>query len=371
MSAPSDREHLRRALRLAVRGRYRTSPNPMVGAVVVRDDAVVGEGFHRRVGGPHAEVEALAAAGERSRGATLYVTLEPCCHHGRTPPCVDKVLEAGVTRVVACHRDPDPRVGGEGFARLREAGVEAETGILLEQAVELNWRYLVARLTGRPAVTLKWAMSLDGKIATRSGDARWISSPRGRRWSLELREEHDALVVGIGTVLADDPRLDRRLAKSDGPNLRVILDRRLRLPPGARLWRCDGPVLVVTESADCGRRRALEARGAKVLQVPEVTPGAVLGELAAREVQSVLVEGGGEVHAAFVASGLFDRVAASCAPLVIGGREAPGAVGGEGVAELSAAPRLDCLRTRRRGEDLIITGFREGCLRGLSASVGG
>ncbi len=231
--------HLRRALRLAARGRYRTSPNPNVGAVLVRDGEVVGSGWHRQAGGPHAEVEALREAGAHSedaaRGATLFVTLEPCAHHGRTPPCADAVIAAGIARVVACHRDPDPRVSGEGFAKLRAAGIAVESGFLVEEAVKLNLAFLIAATLGRPAVTLKWAMSLDGRIATATGESQWISSPRGRRWALELREEHDAILVGSGTLLADDPRLDRRLGLSAGPNLRVVLDRRLRTPPTARL----------------------------------------------------------------------------------------------------------------------------------------
>jgi diaminohydroxyphosphoribosylaminopyrimidine deaminase / 5-amino-6-(5-phosphoribosylamino)uracil reductase len=330
----------------------------------VREDSgeVVGRGWHRQVGGPHAEVFALREAGERARGATLYVTLEPCAHHGRTPPCADAVLAAGVARVVACHQDPDPRVAGEGFARLRAGGVEVEVGTLAKEAVRLNLSFLVAALLGRPAVTLKWAMSLDGRIATASGESQWISSPAGRRWALALREEHDAILVGIGTVLADDPRLDRRLGLASSPGLRVVLDRRLRTPPEARLWTVPGPVVIYTESPGEARRRALEERGARVEALPSVTPAAVLADLHRQGVKSVLVEGGGEVHASFAESGLYDRVQVDCAPRLVGGRTARGPLGGEGFPTLAAAPRLEGFRAEGRGGDLLLSGYREGCL---------
>ncbi len=371
MARTADEAHLRRALRLAARGRYRTAPNPRVGAVLVRDGAVVGEGWHRRVGGPHAEGEALTAAGERARGATLYTNLEPCCHHGRTPPCTDALLAAGVARVVASHSDPDPRVGGRGFARLREAGVEVEVGALAREAAALNLPFLTAKTLGRPAVTLKWAMSLDGKIATAAGESRWISSEAGRKWALELREEHDAILVGSGTALADDPLLTRRLGLAAGPILRVVLDRRLRLPAAAKMLGEEGEVLVFTESEDAARRAELVARGAQVERLAHVEPAAVLAALHARGVQSVLVEGGAEVHAAFVASGLWDRAEAACAPLLIGGREAPGPIGGSGVPALAAAPRLENLSVQRHGADVVLSGFRQGALDDLLARLAG
>jgi diaminohydroxyphosphoribosylaminopyrimidine deaminase/5-amino-6-(5-phosphoribosylamino)uracil reductase len=336
----------------------------------VRDGEVVGSGWHRRVGGPHAEVEALREAGDRARGATLFVTLEPCSHHGRTPPCADAVIAAGITRVVACHGDPNPKVAGRGFARLRAAGVAVESGFLVEEAVRLNLPFLTTNLLGRPEVTLKWAMSLDGRIATATGQSQWISSPEGRRWALALREEHDAILVGSGTVLADDPRLDRRLGLAAGPNLRVALDRRLRTPPGARLFTVEGPVVIYTESTDRERTEALQARGAEVVKLAAVEPGAVLADLHRRGVQSLLIEGGGEVLASFVASGLYDRVTVGCAPLLIGGRNAPGPLAGEGFAELAAAARLEGMETRKKGGDLIVTLYRKGGVEELAALVG-
>jgi diaminohydroxyphosphoribosylaminopyrimidine deaminase / 5-amino-6-(5-phosphoribosylamino)uracil reductase len=355
------------------------SPNPMVGAVVARGGEVVGQGWHREHGGPHAEVEALAEAGERARGATLYVTLEPCAHHGNTPPCADAVVAAGIAKVVACHGDPDPRTAGAGFDRLRGAGIEVEVGglpRLAEKAVELNLHFLVSVVLGRPAVTLKWAMSLDGKIATVAGESQWISSPEGRRWALEQRQCHDAILVGSGTALADDPRLDRRIRPgkdaADRPIVRVLLDRRLRLPPTARMLEnveSGGPVLLYTEDRS-ERRGALEAAGAEVVTLERVDPPAVLADLHRRGLRSVLVEGGGEVTAAFVAAGTFDRVAVDCAPVLLGGEEALGPVRGAGTARLDLAPRLERLRARRRGPDLILTGYRDGCLRDLLRSVG-
>jgi diaminohydroxyphosphoribosylaminopyrimidine deaminase/5-amino-6-(5-phosphoribosylamino)uracil reductase len=344
----------------------------MVGAVVVRAGEIVGRGWHRQVGGPHAEVEALRVAGEKARGATLYVTLEPCNHHGRTPPCVEAVLAAGIARVVACHRDPN-RVAAGGFERLAATGVEVEHGILALEAIRLNLRFLVPAVLGRPAVTLKWAMSLDGRIATATGESQWISSPAGRRWGLALREEHDAILAGVGTVLADDPRLNRRLGLASGPNLRVVLDRRLRTPAGARLFQVEGPVLIYTEATDRERSTALEEHGAVIADIvclPVVEPAAVLADLYGRGVRSVLVEGGGEVHASFASAGLFDRVGVDCAPLLIGGRSAPGPLGGEGFPSLAGAARLEQMEVRRRGGDLILTGYRKGCLQALSSSVG-
>ncbi len=235
--------------------------------------------------------------------------------------------------------------------------------------MRLNLAFLTSVIHRRPAVTLKWAMSLDGKIATAAGESRWISSPEGRRWSLLLREEHDAIVVGSGTVLADDPLLTRRLGRAGRPNLRAVLDRRLRIPPAARLLGEPGEALVYTESKDAGRRRALEERGARVVVLSRVTPPAVLEDLAAREVRSLLVEGGGEIHAAFAAAALYDRVAIDCAPLLLGGTAALSPLGGGGLGGLANAPRLEGVRVRRAGSDLILMGERSGCLRDLSSNV--
>lgn len=382
--SPADRRAMARALTLARRGRDTVAPNPMVGAVVTNGGEIVGEGWHRRAGGEHAEAAALRVAGNAALDGTLYVTLEPCNHHGRTPPCADLVIESGVKRVVYAHRDPNPEVRGGGGDRLRALGVRVEGGLLPGEAVELNVPFLTRVVHRRPAVTLKWAMSLDGRIATATGDSQWISSEQGRRWALDLREEHQAIVVGSGTALADDPRLNRRLGRAEGPILRAVLDRRLRLPPAARMFEVEGPVVVYTEapqeigsstSADARnwatRRDGLRHAGAEVVALSAVEPAAVLEDLFARGVSNVLVEGGGEVLAAFPRSGLWDRAAVCCAPVLIGGAAAPGPLGGEGSERLADAWRLDELRVSRRGPDVILLGYRHGCLPELSRNVEG
>lgn len=343
----------------------------MVGAVVVRDGEIVGKGWHRADGAAHAETGALAEAGDRARGATVYVNLEPCAHQGRTPACAEALVAAGIARVVACHRDPDPRTAGAGFALLAAAGIAVEVGELAAEAVALNLAFVASNVLGRPAVTLKWAMSLDGKIATAAGESQWISGPAGRRWGLLERESHDAILVGSGTVLADDPRLDRRLGRARRPIVRVVLDRRLRTPPGARLLTIAGPVLMYTAADAPGvARAALEQAGAEVVALSDPGPREVLDDLHRRGVRSVLIEGGARVAGAFVAAGLYDRVAVDCAPLLIGGQDAPGPLAAAGVATLASAPRLDRLRARRRGSDLILEGLRDGCLPDLLRSVG-
>ncbi len=372
MADSTDLSFLRQALELASQGRYGAAPNPMVGAVITRGSEVVGRGFHRQVGGPHAEIEAFRDAGERARGGTLYVTLEPCNHHGRTPPCSEATVKAGIRRVVACHQDPNPEVAGTGFETLRRAGIEVEHGFLVDEAVELNWRFLTPIIHRRPAVTLKWAMTADGKIATSAGESQWISSPDGRQWGLEQREDHDAILVGIGTAEADDPRLNRRLGLAPGPITRVVLDRRLRLRPDARLFDVEGPIVVYARrDVDPDARAQLEDRGATVVLLQTVDPQSVLADLHQRRVQSVLVEGGGEIHGSFLRSGMFDRVGICFAPKLIGGSGAPGPIGGMGIPRLADAMRLDRLRVESRGVDLILTGFEVTCLQVLSENVDG
>jgi diaminohydroxyphosphoribosylaminopyrimidine deaminase/5-amino-6-(5-phosphoribosylamino)uracil reductase len=353
---------MRRALTLAAKGRGTTSPNPHVGAVIVRGGEVVGAGFHRRAGEAHAETQALAEAGAGSRGATLYVNLEPCAHQGRTPPCADAVVAAGLRRVVIGHLDPDPRTAGSGMARLTAAGIQVQVGVEAERALELNSWFVVQRLSSRPSVTLKWAASLDGKIATRRRQSRWITGERARRDALRLREEHDAILVGIETALADDPRLDRRLGVAAGPIVRVVLDRRLRLSPTARLFEVPGPVVIFTEGAPGAPTEALRARGAEVIRLRSVTPKAVLERLARRGVQSVLVEGGGVVAEAFVRADLVDRLVGFVAPLLIGGQEAPTCLSGRGAAALVDATRLEIRSVRRLGADLRVDALRDGFL---------
>ena len=271
-------------------------------------------------------------------------------------------------------------MAGMGFDRLRRAGIEVASGFLVEEAVRLNWRFLTAFVHQRPAVTLKWAMSLDGRIATREGDSQWISGPAGRQWALEQREIHDAILVGSGTALADDPRLNRRLGRAPGPNTRVILDRRLRLPPSSRLFREDGPVVVYARPASGdpsearqheNRRRRLEEAGADVVLLDDPTPGHVMEDLYQRGVRSVLVEGGAGIAGAFLEAGVYDRIAVCCAPVLIGGAGAPGPVAGEGFSPLASAPRLAPLTAEQCDNDLILSAFDKACLPVLFESVGG
>jgi len=374
---------MRRALELAGLGRGRTAPNPPVGAVVVRDGRIVGEGYHRAAGQAHAETVALAEAGPLARDATLHVTLEPCCHHGRTPPCTDAIIAAGVAEVHYAIADPDPRVAGGGRRALAEAGILVEVGESAEAAGELLRGYLLRGRLGRPWVTAKFAMSLDGKIATRSGHARWISSEASRVHARRLRDRSDAVIVGIGTVLADDPRLTVRPAPADGhqPH-RVVVDSRLRLPLGSALAGselaggttvafaaptgggatsagegADGPALPAAVLARAAA--ALEDRGLSTLGLPPDPAGRVdlrdlLAALGRRGYNEVLVEGGGELLAGFFALGLVDEVEACLAPIVIGGRTASTPIGGIGIERIEQAGRLEIVDLVRRDQDVWI-----------------
>ncbi|MGQ9512066.1 bifunctional diaminohydroxyphosphoribosylaminopyrimidine deaminase/5-amino-6-(5-phosphoribosylamino)uracil reductase RibD [Thermodesulfitimonas sp.] len=359
----TDEDYLRRTFELAARARGRTSPNPLVGAVVVRDGQVVGEGFHRQAGLPHAEIEALRVAGEAARGATLYVNLEPCCHTGRTGPCTEAIIAAGIKRVVAAMADPNPLVAGKGFARLREAGIEVATGLLEKEARALNEAFIKYITTRRPFVILKTAMSLDGKIATVTGESKWITGPAARRYVHELRDSCDAILVGIGTVLQDDPSLTTRLPKGGRDPVRVILDSRARTPLTARVLtqESEAPTLIaVTEMAPGDRVVALREAGAEVLVCgpgPAVDLGLLLSVLGEREITSLLVEGGSTVNASFLLQGLVDKLIWFIAPLIIGGHGAIGPVGGRGIEHLSRAIRLKEINLRQFGSDLCIEAY--------------
>lgn len=362
-----DHSYMIRALALAEGGRGRTSPNPLVGAVVVQDGRIVGEGFHQYLGGPHAEVTALDAAGGAAKGSTLYVTLEPCCHHGRTPPCTDRIIASGVTRVVAAIGDPNPKVAGKGTAALQAAGVEVIVGCLAAEAARQNEAFRKYITTGRPFTIIKYAMTLDGKLATFTGDSKWITAEAARTYVHELRAGMDAILVGIGTVEADDPLLTVRLAtRAEGrrPPRRIILDSTARIPLNAKILAtaAEAPVMVaVTDRAPLAKRDAIQRTGAEVVQIQadgdgRVDVSALTAWLGEREVSSVLIEGGSTVNTAFLEAGLVDKVLCFVAPKIVGGAQAPTPVEGRGRPRMTEAIELTEVRFTTFGRDLLIEG---------------
>ena len=352
-----DDDPMELALRLAARGQGAVEPNPMVGCVLVAGSEVVGRGWHQQFGGPHAEVVALQEAGPRARGATAYVTLEPCSHHGKTPPCGQALIEAGVARVVAAMEDPNPQVSGQGIAALREAGIECEVGHGAEAACELMSPYLKLTTSGRPWVIAKWAMSLDGKIATREGDSQWISGEASRAQVHEIRGRMDAVIVGAGTLLADDPRLDARPPGPRTPTRVVVADAR-PLPADRVLFNTpqSGPVIVFrvggeTASDDLSQREAVE-----VVTIPADSLEPILDELGRRRMTNVLVEGGGKMLGALFDQRLVDEAHVYIAPRVIGGAGAPVPIAGDGVSRLAQALELQQVCSEQLGEDLHLWG---------------
>jgi len=361
----ADARWMRRALLLARRAEGRTSPNPLVGAVVVRAGRAVGEGFHQGPGRPHAEAVALAAAGRKARGATLYVTLEPCVHTDkRTPPCAPAVVRAGIARAVVGMRDPNPKVAGRGVAALKAAGIATSVGCEGPAARRLNAPYVRALATGLPWVTLKVAQTLDGKVATARGESRWITGEAARRHGHALRARNDVILVGIGTVLTDDPILTCRLVRGRSP-VRVVVDARLETPVTARVLTEGRPTPTILATlpatlrrAGAARRKALEAAGARLLAVGgrggRVDLGTLLAALAAEGRHRVLCEGGPRLAAALVRAGLVSQVAFYTAPRILGGDDARGAIGGTAPARLADALRLRPLAVRRLGDDVLI-----------------
>lgn len=358
----ADATWMARALGLAERGRGYVEPNPLVGAVVVQGDTPVGEGWHQKYGAAHAEVNALTSAGKDASGATLYVTLEPCCHQGKTPPCTDAIVRAGIRRVVAAMRDPFPQVAGQGMAQLQAAGITVEVGCGEAEAIRLNAPYLKLLRTGRPYVHGKWAMTLDGKIATRTGDSKWISGKASRHKVHELRGRMDAIVVGIGTVLADDPLLT---ARPPGPRVaaRVVLDSRCRLPIDSQLVKTarDVPVIVMTSEhatlVNFPDACDVQSLPTDVNSRPSVH--GVLKGLGDRRMTNVLVEGGSEVLGSFLDAGEIDEVHIFIAPCLAGGRDAKSPMAGQGVDKIANALRLVEWTCERIGDDLYWHGWRK------------
>ncbi|NPV83856.1 MAG: bifunctional diaminohydroxyphosphoribosylaminopyrimidine deaminase/5-amino-6-(5-phosphoribosylamino)uracil reductase RibD [Candidatus Aminicenantes bacterium] len=366
MSSPGrDLEFMEMAYSLAEKARGRTSPNPCVGAVVVKAGKVIGWGYHQEAGKPHAEIIALERAGLRARGATLYLTLEPCVHWGRTPPCVDRLLQSGLKRVVVSAYDPNPLVNRKGVARLRQAGIEVETGLLDHLNLKLNESYIKYISQRVPFVTLKAALSLDGKMAAASGDSRWISSPESRYFVQNLRAEHDAILVGINTILRDDPELTLRLEETSGKKWhRLILDTFLRFPPEARLLRNirAGLVIIFTGTGvPEDRASSLRQKGAEIIRVPasggQVDLKAVLEELGRREISSVLVEGGAGVLTSFIQQKLADKVYFFLSPRFIGGEKSPTPFEGRGAETVADALELKKVRHFAIRNDIIVEGY--------------
>lgn len=353
-----DYRHMARALTLARRGLFGTDPNPRVGCVLVRDGAIVGEGWHQHAGEPHAEVNALEMAGERAHGATAYVTLEPCCHYGRTPPCTDALLAAGIARLVAAMSDPNPQVAGKGLAILRDAGVAVECGLLEIEARALNPGFIQRMTQGRPYVRVKLAMSLDGRTALASGESRWLTGEAARRDVQRLRARSSAILTGIGTVLADDPSLDVRLPEAERQPLRVILDTALRTPPTAKTLRLPGSALIFTAVADPAAQKPLRAAGAEIAVLPRVASGldlrAAMAELARRECNEIHAECGPTLAGALLQAGLMDELVIYMAPSLLGDKA-------RGLFELPELTRmqdrheLDVLDARAVGRDWRLT----------------
>lgn len=360
----ADHRFMQRALALAAEGAGQVSPGPLVGCVIVSPAGeIVGEGFYVYEKLKHAETYALEQAGTRAHGATAYVSLEPHAHHGRTPPCTDALINGGVSRVISPIDDPNPKVSGKGFAHLRAAGVDVLVGLLAREAQQLNEKYLHFMATGRPFVHLKLAASLDGKIATSAGESQWITGTESRARVHELRHEYDAILVGIGTALADDPLLTDRSGKARRrPLARILLDQSLKIPVNAKLvtTTAEAPLIIFAgKDAETSKLDSLRSSGVEV--VSDETNGrdlpAVLAELGRRSIQSLLVEGGASVAGNLLEAGLVNKVSFFLAPIIIGGRDAPGAIGGAGAQRLADALKLHDVEIVRHGQDIEVTGY--------------
>ena len=363
--SPTDRRFMEHTLTLASKASGRTSPNPMVGAVIVREGKIVGEGYHQRAGEAHAEVHALNQAKELADGATMYVTLEPCCHWGRTPPCTESVIRAKIANIFVAMKDPNPQVAGKGIHQLEEAGIRVHVGLCEAEARHLNEVFIKYITTQQPFVILKSAISLDGKIATASGESQWITSKAARLKGHEIRAQVDAILVGIGTVLRDNPSLTTRLpGRVNEDPIRVVVDSRGRTPLDSKVFNPDSnatTLIAVTEKAPSEKIEALKSAGADVFTVKEkeerVCLRGLMQELGRKEITSVLIEGGGEINAAALQAGIVDKLMFFIAPKLIGGKDAPGPIGGAGVARLAKAFELRNLKMTPIDTDFLIEGY--------------
>lgn len=356
-----DKDYMRMALSLAKKGMGWTSPNPMVGAVIVKDERIIGEGYHHRCGGLHAEREALAACSEDPKGGTMYVTLEPCCHTGRQPPCTEALVGAGISRVVIGSSDPNPLVAGKGIEYLRKHGIEVETGVLEEECDAINYVFFHYITTGTPYVVMKYAMTMDGKIATGTGASKWITGEAARRDVHEQRSHYRAIMVGVGTVIADDPMLDCRIEGGRNP-VRIICDTHLRTPMDSRIVRTarEIPTIMVAGAVSCERKAAYIEAGCRVYSLPErdgmVDLSSLIERLGQEEIDSILIEGGASLNWSAMRSGIVNRVLAYIAPRLFGGELAKSPVGGEGVGYPDQAMALKDVTVRELGNDFLIEG---------------
>jgi diaminohydroxyphosphoribosylaminopyrimidine deaminase/5-amino-6-(5-phosphoribosylamino)uracil reductase len=359
-----DQQWMKRALRLAEKGRGRTSPNPMVGAILVKDGKVVGEGYHAKTGEAHAEIIALQQAREETRGAILYLNLEPCTHYGKTPPCAPQVIEAGVKRVVIGMEDPNPLVKGKGIEILRKAGLDVAVGILEKECRRVNEAFCKYILKKEPFVILKVAATLDGKMATRNGDSKWISGEASRRFVHKLRDQVDGVMVGIGTVLKDDPLLTARIRGGRDP-YRIVLDSRLKVPEEAKVIGTSPSkaIIATTELAPKDKIEKFEKRGVQVLVLDSkegrVNLKSCLSKLGEIGMVNLLVEGGSQVNGSFLDEGLIDKLLLFLSPRLIGDHQALGIFGGRGVFILPKAIVLKEIKTKRLGEDILLEGYLE------------
>lgn len=355
----TDRDYMKRAILLAQNGMGWTAPNPMVGAVIVKDGRIIGEGWHRRCGDLHAERNAIASLTESAEGATIYVTLEPCCHHGKTPPCTDAIIENRIARVVIGSGDPNPKVSGKGAAILREHGIEVVEGVLAEECDSINPEFFHYITTGLPYTAVKFAMTLDGKIASRTGASKWITGETARKHVHSLRGRYAAILAGIGTVMADNPMLNCRIEGAHQP-LRVIVDSHLRISDDSRIIQSarDYPTLIACAGADPEKRKRLESFGAEVISLPaadgRVALPILMEELGRREISSVLAEGGGEIHESLISTGCADHVYAYIAPLIMGGKDARTPVEGIGADSPDSAAHLINRKITLLEEDILL-----------------
>lgn len=365
MTKSADQQYMQRALDLAALALGRTSPNPVVGAVIVKDGCIVGEGYHRKAGTPHAEIHALEQAGDLARGATIYVTLEPCSHYGKTPPCAQALINAGIRKVSAAVLDPNPKVSGRGMAMLEQAGMDTEVGLLADQALKQNEAFFKAITREIPWIAIKTAMTLDGKIATHTGNSRWITSDLAREYVHRLRNRYDAIMVGIGTVLADDPLLNTRLNEEDSRDpVRVIVDGELQLPASSRIAQSSlkqRTIIFTSRKADHNRENTLASLGLDIIRIDGEPDNLSLEQLFKHlhgmGLNSVLVEGGAKLNAALMTQHWVDKIYWFIAPKIVGGENAPGPIAGAGVADMSEAVAMKNWQIKTIGPDLMIEAY--------------